>query len=1149
VRLFLPLLTTVVLLLGCSGRNAGLPDSGQQGSDAGLRKAAAWLALEQGAGVPGIDYDPARIMVVYEASAQLPAGWTTQQPNGQSMAASMPNPSLRASKSFEPLTDALAARYGLTIKQQVYLQNINFASFVLPAGADGSGLLSRIRSEGGGLVAHAIYLPLKHARFTPDDPDFESSGGPQWSHHRVGCPAAWDVTRGDSDVIVAVVDTGVRLTHEELSATVINPAVTFPASSCDVVNGDKTIEDLDGHGTFIAGMIAAQGDNGRTITGVSPGCRVLPIKVSNELDAWADDLIAGALLAGQLGARAINYSWGGTDDIPVEEDMVDQLVGEGRLFVCAAGNDGVPSPDYPAAFPNALAVGATTFLDDMTDFSNYGAYVDVAAPGEELKSCSHTGDSSYDAFGSGTSYAAPMVVAAAGLLWSYRPELTLAEVRAAITGNGPVIPGFNSTVRRLDIAAALDSVFVNLTPTIAGVTQGSFATLGIVPGKPVLGVSLTGTVNVVRAEYTLDLAPVGTAGPEDITKQSTAIPFSVQMNLVDLPNQTAELSVRYFSSSNDEGSRLVTPLWIFNQRGDIDGDGAVGGADLTALTALIGTRTLESGYVGFADSDLDGTITEADGAAIGYNWGIGATGVDVTAVQPLSALTGAQVAVSATVTGSGQLTYAWDFGGGGVPDTSALPAPTITAGAPGDYPATVTVTNEFGSDTFDFTFTVEPRPGPAAAFEASPATGLAPLDVSFDAGASGSPGGSIATYEWDWTDDGTWDEITDLPDAFHQFTVLGDYTTRLRVTDDLGATAETTRAISVIDGFTISNYGEIDLGPFGSGNSADNRDSAVAEIDGKPAVAWIERTGGGGDESFWVAVATVETPTMIAEWRIDKVFTGNIRTGVTATVGICDIDGEAAFLFDAAGELNFGRYHGSAWTIHTIPGGYILGTLAEIAGKPAILIGADTMFYIHADSSDPAAAADWNIVQITAPNCGLGGPYSYMHQLMEIGGKPVYQNESTTSGDWRVVSATANPPGPSDWVSCTFDGDHTGSDQFGYMFDDNGLPATLFYVAAATGGYFYRKAVALLPDGPEDWTPLGAPTNGGHTATVLNGLPACANFYGDLSIALTPSPTSSLDWVDVTTPNGFRGDKMVDHGGLPAYFEGDGRMFYRYPIQ
>lgn len=437
----------------------------------GLDDYRQWLAHP---GTPGTDYDPQTIIVGYYDQAQLPKGLSAAQPALGQRAADQPGAMLRVDRGYEPLTDAIAARYGLTIDKQVYWGLVRMASFHLPPGADGDQLLSDLRRDFAGSVQFAGYSMLLHRDgvYIPNDPDYQGSTGnlysPLWSLHKIGASQAWGYTRGDPDVLIALLDTGVRITHEELTSQVINPAdLDFgdvPGDIphyVDLANNDNTMEDVDGHGTFIAGELAAEGDNHRTIVGLAYQCRVIPIKITNA-DAASDvNIIYGSALAFYLGARVISLSFGDYHTNPFMEDIVNQLWNEGAIFVASAGNDGVTTPNYPADYNHAISVGATNISDERTGFSNYSQFVDIAAPGIYIKSCGRQSDTAYADWTSsaGTSFASPLVAAAAALLWSYDATLTNTEIRNLLEDNAAPTTGFTEgDVGRLDVAAALAEV-------------------------------------------------------------------------------------------------------------------------------------------------------------------------------------------------------------------------------------------------------------------------------------------------------------------------------------------------------------------------------------------------------------------------------------------------------------------------------------------------------------------------------------------------------------------------------------------------------------------------------------------------------------------------------------------------------------------
>jgi hypothetical protein len=433
---------------------------------------AAWLANP---GEPGADYDPARLTITYLPEAQLPTGIEAGQPVAGQRAAEQPGAVLRVDRRYEVLTDAIAAKYGLKIDKQVYWGLVRVASFVLPEKVDGDIVLTQIRQDFAGCVDTAGYSQLyrRDGVYIPDDPDYKNSSttsySPLWSLHRVGASQAWGYSRGDPNVLIAVLDTGIRITHEELAAQVIDPQdLDFgdvPGEIphyVDLANDDNTMEDFDGHGTFIAGQVAAEGDNQRTIVGLAHKCRVIPIKITNADSASDINIIYGSALAFYLGARVISLSFGDYHTNGAMEDIVNQLWNNEAIFVASAGNDGVTTPHYPADYPNSISVGATDIDDARVGFSNYSEFVDIAAPGVAIKSCQPASDTAYNDqwwLSGGTSFASPLVAAAAALLWSYDSTLTNNEIRDLLEDNADPTTGFTEgDVGRLDIAAALAEV-------------------------------------------------------------------------------------------------------------------------------------------------------------------------------------------------------------------------------------------------------------------------------------------------------------------------------------------------------------------------------------------------------------------------------------------------------------------------------------------------------------------------------------------------------------------------------------------------------------------------------------------------------------------------------------------------------------------
>ena len=412
----------------------------------------------------GVEFDPQRIVVNFKPGLRQASSLPVSSAEAQQLAASYGNAILRENRAYEPLAGAIALQYGIELDVQVYVDSFNMAAFELPEGLDGDALLASLRADYGEYIESAVYDVLCRPCYTVNDPDYVNStrtSGGQWGHRRIECTDAWDITRGTPTLRIADVDTGVRITHEELQLRVLDPQVEFPDALCDVENDDNTVEDYDSHGTFIAGIIAAEANNSNTIVGVAPDCEVIPIKISNGGTTPTTKMAEGCMLGMQLGARVVNLSWGGYDDSSNLENMVNTLTENGVLFIGAAGNDATTDAHYPSDYVNSVSVGWSGKSDQRTQFgpgsgSNYGSGVDIVAPGESLKSCSSDGDNSYFT-ANGTSFSAPMVAAAAGLIWTVAPDLTINEVRALLEDTGAPTTGFDpgNPPLRLDVAAAL----------------------------------------------------------------------------------------------------------------------------------------------------------------------------------------------------------------------------------------------------------------------------------------------------------------------------------------------------------------------------------------------------------------------------------------------------------------------------------------------------------------------------------------------------------------------------------------------------------------------------------------------------------------------------------------------------------------------
>jgi hypothetical protein len=269
-----------------------------------------------------------------------------------------------------------------------------------------------------------VYLPILASDFPPlpNDPYY----GSQWALEKVGAPQAWAQSRGRG-VLVAVLDTGVDLDHPDLASKVRDDI------DWDFVDGDGVAEDEHGHGTHVAGIVAAATDNGVGVAGMGWETTILPIRVVGP--GGADSLALAQAISYTVdhGADVINLSLGSQTVCPqVVQDAVDYAHSRGVVLVAAAGNDGADAQNFPANCYHVLGVAATGPDDTRAGFSNYGTHVTVAAPGSNIFSTALGGGYEYR---NGTSMATPYVAGLAALVRARYPDYTSVEVVSAILDN------------------------------------------------------------------------------------------------------------------------------------------------------------------------------------------------------------------------------------------------------------------------------------------------------------------------------------------------------------------------------------------------------------------------------------------------------------------------------------------------------------------------------------------------------------------------------------------------------------------------------------------------------------------------------------------------------------------------------------------
>ncbi|MBV6459532.1 MAG: Thermophilic serine proteinase [Fimbriimonadaceae bacterium] len=274
--------------------------------------------------------------------------------------------------------------------------------------AEGTGVMEAVAFLGSRPeVEFAEPNYIARASLTPNDTYY---AGYQWNMPKIQANLAWDYTQGSSNVVIAIIDTGVQSNHPDLSGKV--------TAGYNYVSNNTNANDDNGHGTHCAGIAAAKTNNATGVAGVGFNCRIMPVKVLNSQGSGSFSAIANGInFARTNGAKVLSLSLGGTSGSSTLSTAITNAWNSGCVIVAAAGNSGNTTPNYPAYYSSCIAVGSTTSTDTRSSFSNYGAsWVDVAAPGSSIAS---TYRNSQYVIMSGTSMSTPHVAGLAGLLYSY----------------------------------------------------------------------------------------------------------------------------------------------------------------------------------------------------------------------------------------------------------------------------------------------------------------------------------------------------------------------------------------------------------------------------------------------------------------------------------------------------------------------------------------------------------------------------------------------------------------------------------------------------------------------------------------------------------------------------------------------------------
>lgn len=390
---------------------------------------------------------------------------------------------LRGGEAVDATAQGLAKRHGLAVAR--VLPRLGQAVLT---GARAEERLDALRGDPAVRYAEPNYVARVALR--PND-----SFVPILPQRQAGLEAAWDVTTGDPNVVVALLDTGVDPQHPDLVQRLL--------PGFDFVNNTAVLRDDNGHGTAMAGIIAAEGQNQIGLAGVAMDCRILPVKVADAMgQATVADVAAGLDYAVAQGARVANLSLGTHVSSQALEDAVNRALAAGLVLVAAAGNDPVHHEMYPASYDGVLSVTTLSKGGELGYDAVVAAGVDVGAPGEDLVT---TLPGDVYGFVSGSSAAAAFASGVAALCLSRSPTLTGAQVREALRQGARPIAALKDLSRQFAFGA-LDARLA-VDRALPGYQDVAVTRLRVYPRKPQPGAAAT-VVAEVANQGTVDLANV-----------------------------------------------------------------------------------------------------------------------------------------------------------------------------------------------------------------------------------------------------------------------------------------------------------------------------------------------------------------------------------------------------------------------------------------------------------------------------------------------------------------------------------------------------------------------------------------------------------------------------------------------------------------
>ena len=437
---------------------------------------------------------------------------------------------------------------------------------------------------------------------TANDPYFPY----EWHLSMIGAPSAWDITQGNASVVIAILDSGIDPTHPDLAAKLL--------PGYNLVSGNTSTGDWNGHGTVVAGAAAAIGNNGVGVTGVAGQNKVLPVVIADSTGyALFSTIASGITWAADHGAKVANLSYAATGSSAVTS-AAQYALSKGMIVILAAGNCGCF--DSTAASPYILAVSATDSGDNLASWSSQGNFVGISAPGAGIYSTTSGGG--YGAY-SGTSVASPVVAGVAALMISANPSLSPSNVATLLQANADDLGaagwdpayGYGRVNAYRAVAAATASAPPpdTMPPTATITSPASGSTLA---GTVTAAVSASDDTSVARVDLYVDGAFYGS---------DTTSPYGFAWNTSTTTNGPHTLTAKAVDGAGNVGTSATVTVTVNNVPDTSSPTVAITSTSTTGTKLNVSVSASDNVAMAKVELYVDGGLAGTDTAAP-YNFSV-----------------------------------------------------------------------------------------------------------------------------------------------------------------------------------------------------------------------------------------------------------------------------------------------------------------------------------------------------------------------------------------------------------------------------------------------------------------------------------------------------------------------------------------------